>query len=159
MFCFVALFCGWTQLDKGGIWASFPLCGIHDSKNKVTKTIPQTQTLSGLCVPEEWRGVSWRSFFQTCATPRCHLHPWQAARVKAQSCPEPPWQDLMFQVHLASGHPPKHKPAHKNTLWGERCTSAFVSAGQCPPNTSNASVCFGLMASKNRDNLIRLIHF
>lgn len=150
-----------SVLDEGhqtkAAKASFPFCGVRDSKNKVTKTFPSTQTGSGLCVPEEWRGASWGSFFQTCATPAATSTPGKLPeRLKAQSCAEPPWQGLMFQVPLPSGHPPIHNPPHKNTLWGESCMSDSVRARQHPPNSSNAPLGFALLVSHNSDNSNRL---
>lgn len=51
--------------------------------------------------------------FQTCATPATSTQGKLPEQLRAQSCTEPPWQGLMFQVPLPSGRPPIHNPTNK----------------------------------------------
>lgn len=138
-----ALCSGWTRSNKGHI--GHPSLLWHPWFQKwCNNNISTDSDMQGTCVSQKSEGgASWGAFFQTCATPAATSTPGKLPeQLKAQSCAEPPWQGLMFQVPLPSGHPPIHNPTNKNTLQAESCSSASVRAGQCPPNSSNAPLGF-----------------
>lgn len=135
---------------------TFPSAHLWFQK-KVTKIFPPARTWNGAVRPRRVKRSKLRGLFKTFTTPAATSTPGKLPeQLKAQSCAEPPWQGLMFQVPLPSGHPPIHNPTNKNTLWEESCTSASVWPRQRPPNSSNAPLCFALVVSCNQNDSNRL---
>lgn len=120
-----------STVNQGPRRPTFPSVESAIPEIKRQKHFSPAWTRNEAACPTRVKRCKLRDLFQTCATPAATSTPGKLPeRLRAQSYAEPPWQGLMFQVPLPSGHPPIHNPTNKNTLRRELPLSGQPNAVQ-----------------------------